>query len=133
MQQVLDAKRIVIVFPMYNFSLPAAVKAWVDCIVQKDRTFEIDDQGQYLGLCHEKKGLILMTAGADYTDEPYKSMNFASTLMEACFGFMGIASHSIVAAGLNQYPDKVDEIIGAAQEDIKQFIKSDVTWQKENL
>ena len=128
MQQVLDAERIVIAFPMYNFSLPATVKAWVDSVVQKDRTFGIDAEGNYFGLCQGKKALILLTTGADYSEEPYKSMNFASPLMEACFGFMGVESHTIIAPGLNQYPDRVDEIVKQAQGEVVNFLKSDNGW-----
>lgn len=128
MDQLLNAKRIVMAFPMYNFSLPATVKAWVDSVVQRDRTFRLNDDGSYEGLCHGKRALILLTTGADYREEPYKSMNFASPLMESCFGFMGIEAQTISAFGLNQYPDRVDDIVGQAQQEIVNYLETDEEW-----
>ena len=128
MNQILQADRIVMAFPMYNFSLPATVKAWVDSVVQKDRTFKINDKGNYEGLCHGKRALILMAAGADYREEPYKSINYASPLIESCLGFMGIETQTISAFGLNQYTDRVDDIVAQARQEIVSFLKTDEKW-----
>ena len=128
LKQFLDVDRIVIGFPMYNFSLPAAVKAWIDSIVQLDRTFKLNDDGSYEGLCQDKKALFLMTTGADYHAEPYRSMNLASPLIEVCFSFMGIETHSISAFGLDQYPERAGEIVGQAQEEIINFVGSESGW-----
>ena len=46
LQQLLDADRIVIAFPMYNFSLPAAVKAWIDAVIQDGKTFKNNKRGR---------------------------------------------------------------------------------------
>ncbi|PHR61897.1 MAG: hypothetical protein COA43_01625 [Robiginitomaculum sp.] len=123
-EQLQQCDRIVLAYPLYNFSLPAAVKAWFDVVIQNGKTFKIKDEGGYEGLCHGKKALILMTTGGDFSQEPAKSMNFATPLAQTCMGFMGIESHSISAYGLNQYADKADEITTATQQQIVAYLSS---------
>ena len=122
LQQLQDADQIVLAFPMYNFSLPASVKAWVDAVIQNGKTFEITDQGSYQGLCQGKKALVLMTTGSDFSQEPIKSMDFASPLIQNCMAFMGIESQQITAYGLNQYMHKADQIIADSQREIVDFL-----------
>lgn len=119
LQQVLDADFIVLAYPMFNFSLPATVKAWVDGIIQAGKTFKLTETG-YVGLCENKKALVLMTTGSDFGVEPAKSMNFATPLISLQLGFVGIPSEHITAFGLQQFPEKVPSIL----EDSKQKIKS---------
>ncbi|MCV2403197.1 NAD(P)H-dependent oxidoreductase [Marinomonas sp. C2222] len=120
-QQLLAADRIVLAFPMYNLSLPATVKAWFDAIIQIGKTFTIGESG-YQGLCQGKKALILMTCGGDFTEEPMVSMNHATPLAESLMGFMGIESESIIAHGLNQYVDRVEQIVSQAQQNVVAYI-----------
>ena len=122
-QQLLKADKIVLAFPMYNFSVPATVKAWIDAVIQKDRTFKIINEGGYEGLCQGKKALILMTTGADYSQEPTKSMDYAMPLVESCLGFIGIESYGISAYGLNQYMDRADEIVSETQQELMTYLE----------
>ena len=128
LDQVLKADRVIVAFPMYNFSVPAAVKAWIDTIIQKDRTFGIDASGQYHPLCRNKRALILMTSGNDFGEPTMQPMNHASTLMEHCLNFIGIGSHTITAYGLNQYADRAEQIVVQAQEHISQYLSADGDW-----
>jgi FMN-dependent NADH-azoreductase len=119
LNQVKDADYIVIAYPMYNFSIPATVKAWVDVIVQSGKTFELTENG-FKGLCTEKKAFILSTTGFDFENEPAKSADLSLPLMQAALNFIGIESQNVVAYGLNQYADRKEEIIAQAQSKIKQ-------------
>ncbi|WP_103866843.1 FMN-dependent NADH-azoreductase [Aquimarina sp. I32.4] len=116
--QLLDADRIVVASPMYNMSLPATVKAWVDAVIQAGKTFEQTENGPR-GLCDGKQALVLMTSGSDFTIEPLKSMNFATPLLNACLGLMGITTENSTAFGLQQYPDKVESMLAMCKEEIK--------------
>ena len=118
LQQVLDADFIVLAYPLYNFSLPATVKAWVDAITQAGKTFNMTETG-YVGLCEGKQALVLMTTGGDFGIEPAKSMNFATPLISTELSFIGIPSEHIFAFGLQQYPDRVDTIIETSKTEIK--------------
>lgn len=127
--QLQEADQIVIAFPMYNFSLPATVKAWVDAVIQNGKTFLMTEDGGYEGLCQGKQALILMTTGGDYSQEPAKGMNYATPLMQGCMNFMGIESHSIIAYGLNQYMDRVDGIVAQAQQEVVDYLEQNPSWQ----
>lgn len=133
LQQIQDADLIVVAFPMYNFSIPATVKAWIDAIIQNGKTFRMTDDGGYDGLCQGKQALILMTTGGDFSQEPAKSMNYATPLIETCFGFMGIESHSITAYGLNQYMDRVNEIVEESKLEVVKYIENNESWQSINI
>ena len=129
-QQLLDADRIVLAFPMYNFSVPATVKAWIDAVVQKEKTLTINEDGSYAGLCQGKEALIITTTGSDMSQEPMKSMDFAMPLAKTSIGFMGIESHGIVAYGLNQYTDRVEDIITVAQQEVIHFLSENPSWSQ---
>lgn len=62
--QFKNADVIVLAFPVYVFSLPAAVKAYVEGVTQKGVTFELTPSG-YKGLMSGKKLLVLSTSGGD--------------------------------------------------------------------
>lgn len=118
-QQVLAADYIVVATPMYNMSVPATVKAWIDAIVQAGVTFTQTAEG-LKGLCENTEALVLMTSGSDFGIEPLKSMNHAVPLLNACLGLIGIPSKNITAFGLQQYGDKLEEILANAQNEIKE-------------
>lgn len=118
LQQVLETDYIVLAYPMYNFSLPATVKAWIDAIIQGGVTFKMTETG-YVGLCEGKQALVLMTTGSDFSTEPAKSRNFATPLIDAQLDFIGIPTEHISAFGLQQYADKVDAIIETSKTEIK--------------
>ena len=128
LHQLQEVNRIVIAFPMYNFSVPANIKAWIDVIIQNGKTFKITDEGGYEGLCQGKQALVLMTTGGDFSQEPAKNMNYATPLMQSCLSFMGIESHTITAYGLNQHMDRVDTIVEAAQKDVVNFLGDNASW-----
>lgn len=51
-------------------------------------------------------------------------MNFATPYMQACLGFLKIESTAITAFGLNQYADRVEDIVEKAQKEIREFSKA---------
>ena len=117
-QQILDADFIVLASPLYNFSIPATVKAWFDTVISAGKTFTQTATGPK-GLCENKQAVLLMTSGGDFNSEPLKNVNFGSPLVATCFGFMGIPSESITAFGLQQYQDKATEILEKAKQEIE--------------
>ena len=121
-QQVLDTDFIFLAYPMFNFSLPATVKAWIDGVIQAGKTFARTETG-FRGLCEGKQALVVMTTGSDFRTDPLKNMNFATPLIESCLGFIGIQSEHISAFGMQQYADKVGSILDDAKQEISAFCK----------
>lgn len=96
--EVLAADEIVITTPLYNFSLPAALKAWLDQVIRAGRTFAIKD-GQYNGLAKGKRTTVLVTSGGDYRPEtPGAAYNFLEPYLRAVLGFIGITEVRFVYA-----------------------------------
>jgi FMN-dependent NADH-azoreductase len=97
--ELLAAEEVVISTPMYNFNLPAVLKAWIDYIVRLNKTFSVDANG-VKGLAAGKKLTIIIASGFEYTTgAPMESYNFEGPYLKGIFGFIGITDINIVHAG----------------------------------
>lgn len=113
--QFLRADATVLAAPMYNFSLPAVVKAWFDSVMLKGKTWDMGPEGPY-GLLKGRKALILMASGGVYEGD-WAAWNHATTLAETEFRFMGFEDiRTVTAQGLNVMPEKADAIVAAGVE-----------------
>lgn len=65
--QIKAADVVVVGFPLYNFSMPATVKAWFDSVMLQGYTFDRHPRGGYIGLLGGKKALTLIAASGTYT------------------------------------------------------------------
>ncbi|MDQ2832540.1 MAG: NAD(P)H-dependent oxidoreductase [Acidobacteriota bacterium] len=97
--ELLAADEIVISTPMYNFNVPAALKAWIDHIVRAGKTFSVGPDG-YKGLMAGRKLTVLIASGSDFSaGTPYESYNLEAPYFPVVFGFIGITDITIVHAG----------------------------------
>jgi FMN-dependent NADH-azoreductase len=89
--------------PMYNFSVPAAFKAYIDQIVRVGRTFAVDESG-YKGLIGGKKATVITSSGGVYrTGSPAASFNLQEPWIRSILGFIGIIDiEFVVADGLTE-------------------------------
>ncbi|WP_341224424.1 NAD(P)H-dependent oxidoreductase [uncultured Arcticibacterium sp.] len=120
--QLLNADNIVLAFPIYNFSMPATVKAWIDAVVVSDKTFSFSPETGFSGLCMGKRAMAIVVSGFDY-DMSSSVKEYASATLKQNFDFMGIKSEQISAFGLDQNRDKLDDILDAAKLEIKDLIE----------
>jgi FMN-dependent NADH-azoreductase len=96
--ELLTADQLVITTPIYNLSLPAALKAWIDQIVRAGRTFAKSARG-FEGLAKNKRALILVTSGSDFRPgTPGGAYNFLEPYLRAVLGFIGITDVRFVYA-----------------------------------
>lgn len=113
-QEIMDADTIVIGVPMWNFHIPATVKAWVDLIVRTGLTFTQDENG-YKGLLPPgKKAYVVVTTGGVAIGTDY---DMASKYMQAILSFIGISDIEIIGAGGLMLPDG-EATLKAAQDQI---------------
>ncbi len=90
------ADHVVIGTPMYNFSIPAVLKAYIDHVVRAGVTFT----ASYEGLLTGKRATIILTSGGDYAPGTYtESSNVASSYLRQILGFIGIKDVTVVLAG----------------------------------
>ncbi len=74
------ADHILIATPMYNFSTPAILKAWIDHVVRINETFT----SSYEGLVKNKKVFVIISSGSEYTaGSPLESYNKESSYLQA--------------------------------------------------
>ncbi|WP_298507008.1 NAD(P)H-dependent oxidoreductase [uncultured Maribacter sp.] len=121
--QLLQADNIVVAFPIYNFTLPASVKAWIDAIVVSDKTFSFSPEIGFKGLCNDKKALSIIVSGFDYSNSD-DVKEFASSTIKQNFDFMGITLEQILAFGVDQNRDRLDSILNKAKSEIRDLVDS---------
>lgn len=96
--EFLAADRYVFAVPMYNFSVPANFKAYLDQIVRVGRTFSVDETG-YKGLVHNKKMTIITAQGGTYPEgSPTHAYDLQTPYLKLIFGFIGITDINFVHA-----------------------------------
>lgn len=95
-QELLAADHIVIATPVYNYNVPASLKAWVDHIVRKGLTLGFDGQGLVKG----KKATVLLASGGVYAEgSPIRERDIATQYLRLILGVIGITDVSFVAGG----------------------------------
>jgi FMN-dependent NADH-azoreductase len=97
-QQFLAADVIVIGAPLYNFSIPSQLKAWIDRVAQVGRTFKYTEKGPQ-GLAGGKTVIVASTRGGVYsTSEGGRAMEHQESYLQTVFGFFGITDVRFVRA-----------------------------------
>lgn len=96
--QFLAADVVVVGAPMYNFSIPSQLKAWIDRIAQAGRTFRYTEQGAQ-GLAGGKTVIVASSRGGVYSPNPaLASLDHQESYLETVFGFMGVTDVRFVRA-----------------------------------
>ncbi len=89
------ADRIVLGTPMYNFSIPARLKAWVDHVVRVGVTVSTDNKGLLTG----KSADVILASGGDYSPgSPVEQYNQASGYLHQMLAYIGITDVNFVLA-----------------------------------
>lgn len=121
-QMVLDeflaADIVVIGAPMYNFTLPSQLKAWLDRILIAGTTFRYGAGGPE-GLAGGKRVIVALSRGGFYgADTPAAAAEHLETYLRTVFGFIGIAPEFVIADGVQVGPDQRGAAIAGALEGI---------------
>ena len=97
-EELFWADYLLLGIPMYNFSVPATFKAYIDNIVRINRTFAFDSESySFTGLVNNKKALIITPSAGDFTPgTPLGAMNFCETYLRSLLTFIGIKDINIV-------------------------------------
>lgn len=104
LQEFLDADAVVIAAPMYNFTVPTQLKAWIDRIAIAGKTFRYTEAGPE-GLCGGKKVVIVSTSGGLHAGQPTGVGH--EEFLKVFLGFIGITDIEIVRAHGLGYGDEV--------------------------
>ncbi len=94
-EELQDADALLIATPIYNFGVPAALKAWIDQIVRAKLTFQYTENGP-AGLLESKRAFLIITSGGT---ELGSDADFASGYLKFILGFVGITGVTVIDGG----------------------------------
>jgi FMN-dependent NADH-azoreductase len=99
--EIQAADEIVVATPMYNFAVPAALKAWIDHVVRAGKTFRYTAAGAPEGLLagKNKKVLAIIASGGSYKEAGLRALDHELPYLRFIFGFMGITDIQFIQAG----------------------------------
>ncbi|WP_346928742.1 FMN-dependent NADH-azoreductase [Clostridium sp.] len=120
--QFAEADKYVIAAPMWNLSIPAILKAYIDYVSVTGITFKYTAEGP-VGLLKDKKAVHIVSRGGEYGDAPYE---MGDRYLRTILGFFGIqdmktiAVESLDVIGAD-VEGKVEEGIRIAKDTVKLF------------
>ena len=125
-EHFLSADIYLITAPMWNFSIPYALKYYIDCIVQPGYLYKYNEQGQPVPLVHNKKMICITSRGGDYSEgSPFHAYDFQEHYLRAIFGFVGISDmHFINAQPMDITPDIRESAISNSIEETQRLVKN---------
>ncbi|WP_409301042.1 FMN-dependent NADH-azoreductase [Peribacillus sp. SCS-155] len=109
-EQFVSADKFVFVTPLWNFSFPAIMKAYLDCVAQAGKTFKYTEQGA-VGLLTDKKALHIQARGGIYSEGPTAEFEMGNRYLSIMMNFFGVPSFDgLFIEGHNQFPERAEEI-----------------------
>ena len=126
--ELLQADLIALGAPMYNFGMPAQLKAYVDQIIRVGRTFALDvsnEKHPYRPLLTEKR-MVVITASGDggyHPGGPLEHLNHLEPHLRTAFGFIGINEIEFAGVGYDEFPDdRIKRSLAAAEAKVRQIV-----------
>jgi FMN-dependent NADH-azoreductase len=126
LEEFLDADVVVIGAPMYNFSIPSQLKAWIDRIAIKGKTFAYTEYGPK-GLAGGKTVVIASARGGFYgATSPVAAWDHQETYLKTVFGFLGVTDVRFLRAeGVNVSPEQKEKAIHEANASVANLVASE--------
>jgi FMN-dependent NADH-azoreductase len=123
-EHFLSADVYLISAPMWNFSIPYALKYYIDSIVQPGYLYKYNEYGQPVPLVHNKKMICVTSRGGDYSKEsPFHSYDFQEPYLRAIFGFVGITDMTFInAQPMDITPALREAAVAAAIEEARSLV-----------
>lgn len=115
LEEFLAADIVVIGAPMYNFTIPSQLKAWIDRILVAGKTFQYGPNG-VKGLAGGKRIIVTLSRGGFYgADTPAAAGEHLETYLRWVFGFIGITNPEFISAdGIQVGPEHREKAVAGA-------------------
>jgi FMN-dependent NADH-azoreductase len=114
LDEFLAADTVVIGAPMYNFTLPTQLKAWIDRLAVAGKTFRYTENGPE-GLVKDKRVIVALARGGFYgAGSPAASLEHLESYLQGIFNFIGIEPEFVAADGLAVSPEQRESSINQA-------------------
>ena len=123
LNEFLDADIVVIGAPMYNFTIPSQLKAWIDRVMATGKTFKYGANGPE-GLAGGKRVIVASSRGGIYSEGAAKAADFQENYLRHVLGFIGVTNVEFVRAeGLNLGAEQRETSLRRAHELIEAGIR----------
>ena len=115
LEEFLAADIVVLGAPMYNFTIPSQLKAWIDRILVAGKTFRYSAEGVE-GLAGNKRVIVAISRGGFYgAGAPAAAGEHLETYLRWVFGFIGVANPEIISAdGIQVGPEHREKALAGA-------------------
>jgi FMN-dependent NADH-azoreductase len=115
LDEFLAADTVVLGAPMYNFTIPSQLKAWIDRIVVAGQTFKYGAQGPQ-GLAGDKRVIVAISRGGFYgPGTPAAALEHLESYLRGIFGFIGVTRlEFIFADGIQVGPEHRAKALASA-------------------
>ncbi|OTP66331.1 FMN-dependent NADH-azoreductase [Caballeronia sordidicola] len=94
-REVEDTDLLIITTPMHNFTVPAALKLWIDHIMRINRTFTSTPDGK-VGLMRDRPTFVLVGSGGFHSGERARQPDFLTPYLRYALESIGIRSVNFV-------------------------------------
>ncbi len=109
-EQFISGDKYVFVTPLWNFSFPPVMKAYIDSVCVAGKTFKYTAEGP-IGLLTDKKALHIQSRGGIYSEGPAAEVEMGHRYLNVIMNFFGVPSfEGLFIEGHNAMPDKAEEI-----------------------
>jgi len=114
LDEFLAADTVVVGAPMYNFTLPTQLKAWIDRLAVAGTTFRYTENGPE-GLVKDKRVIIALARGGFYGEgSPAAGLEHLESYLRGLFNFIGIEPEFVLAEGLAISPEAREQSLSKA-------------------
>ena len=115
LNEFLAADIVVLGAPMYNFTIPSQLKAWIDRIVVSGKTFKYSAAGAE-GLAGNKRVILAISRGGFYgAGTPAAAGEYVETYLRWVFGFIGVTNPEFISAdGVQVGPEHREKALAGA-------------------
>lgn len=110
LEEFMAADKYVFVTPMWNFSYPPVVKAYIDSFCVRAKTFKYTENGP-VGLLNNKKAFHIQATGGIYSEGPFAEREHASSHLQTVLAFIGVTDfQNLFVEGMSYAADRAPQI-----------------------
>ena len=105
-----QADEYLIATPMYNYGIPAKLKAYIDHIVRSGLTFRMNADGSYEGLLRDKKATVIIASAGEYKPgAPAEGLDTLKPYLREILGYIGVTDVTFIQSGSTWMVDSGSE------------------------
>jgi FMN-dependent NADH-azoreductase len=123
--ELLAADFVVLAAPVWNFGVPASVKAWMELVARVGRTFRYSADGPQ-GLIPSKPVTVIKSSGGVFSEGPSKAWDFYEGYVRHFLGFLGLTDVTVIRAEGLSLPGQSESRLASARQQIAEALQAPV-------